>query len=103
MRRKRLVKIIGTLLLVAAVALVLQMCMDSRQKTKAYEASLGTWQEAYESGTLISSKLKGLEDGHRVDSRYYDVTADGVPDLEITMMWGSPYKWRYMKDGKSYG
>jgi len=93
------------ILVLGLIILIAQTCVDNRQARKAYERSLGTWQNAYDSGVLIKETIKHEAQGnHVIEVKYklYDVTGDGIPDFEITTKWDKPYKWQYLKDGEPY-
>lgn len=104
MRWKRIIILAA---LVLTVGLAFQLCMDHNQQKATYEQSLGTWQNAYENGTIVKETHKKESSGDHIITasyRLYDVTGDGAPDFEIVMRWGKPDTWKYVReDGSTYG
>lgn len=75
--------------------------VDKKTILEEHEATLGTWQEAVESGTLVKT---GAPDDNGNTPTYYDVTGDGIADFEILFSNGEPKYWRYAdEEGEGYG
>ena len=77
------------------------------EKQRAREATLGSWEDALKTGTLV--RQENPHDHEYVEA-YYDVTGDGIADFVVyheTALGGAlgaPAYWRYCDEsGEPYG
>ena len=68
---------------------------------KEREKTLGTWEEAIKTGTLLHNSKPDAEGDI---SAFYDINADGIADFEIAYRDNKPFAWRFLDEkGDAYG